>query len=196
MASIGIYRVIIAAVTLLAIPVILPVLVGYGLAAWVAGDSRTAAIAALSGGFGNEAAIAALAGSSLTFGLTVRLTIGHVLDGVWAGTRNVDHEAWVLGVGSFRHWRPPDPPVTTEELGLGSAVGWVGAGLGGLMLAALSALALPPPNAVAVGLVADGGASVATWFAALFPSLVRTTIAAVLGAFAGAIWSTSGPRTG
>ena len=117
-----------------------PLAGGY-VAAWLL--DRTDAMVALLAGGTSAGALAAALGSAAGLALSLRFTAGSLLDsfvGAWPENRVlVTNPRWSLMNLNSRFARKGGDEIEDEgPVGLGGAVGWVGAGAGALLLAGMA----------------------------------------------------------
>ena len=189
-------RLDVAVVGFVVFTLLAPLGAGY-LAAWVLDSRDSVAIVALLAGGTGAPAIAAALGSAIGLGLTLRFTAGSLLDsfvGAWPENRSlVTDPRWSLMNPNSRFARKGGDEIQDEgPVGLGDAVGWVGAAAAAVLVAGMALAAWPPVDPGQIGRVGAGRASAADWLAAAFPVVARIIIASVLGILAGAAWSTFG----
>ena len=169
---------------------------GY-LGAWLIDRTGSDAIVAVLGGGTSASAIAAALGAGVGLGLTLRFTAGSLLDsfvGAWPENRAlVTNPRWSLMNLNSRFARKGGDEIEEEgPVGLGDAVGWVGAGAGALLVAGMALAAWPSVDTAQLGRIGAGTGSAIDWLAAAFPAVARIIVASILGILAGAAWSTFG----
>lgn len=187
------YRLDVAVVGFVVFTVIAPFGGGY-LAAWLIDSSGSAAMVAVLGGGTDGPAVAAAIGSALALAVTLRFTAGSMLDSfvsAWPESQFLlAHPGRRLVTGGYRAQNEEGGEVGEEgPLGLGGAVGWVGAAVGATLIAGMSISAWPELDASIVQRVGAGTASTLDWVAAAFPIVARALVASILGVLAGAVWS-------
>jgi len=153
-------------------------------------------VAVLAGGTSGSAIPAAI-GSALGLALSLRFTAGSLLDsfvGAWPENRTLvtDPRYRLLNLNSRFASKQGDEIVDDGPVGLGDAVGWVGAAAAALLLGGMALGAWPAVDAAQVARVGAGTGSAMDWLAAAFPVVARIIIASILGILAGAAWSTFG----
>jgi hypothetical protein len=173
-----------------------PLGAGY-LAAWALDGRGNVAFVALLAGGTAVPAIAAALGSAIGLGLSLRFTSGSLLDsfvGGWPENRPlVTDPRWGLMNLNSRFARKGGDEIQDDgPVGLGAAVGWVGAAAAALLVAGMALAAWPPVDPGQVGRVGAGTASAIDWVAAAFPLVARIIVASIVGILAGAAWSTFG----
>ena len=169
---------------------------GY-LGAWLIDRTGSDAIVAVLGGGTSASAIAAALGAGVGLGLTLRFTAGSLLDsfvGAWPENRTLlTDPRYRLGNLNSRFARKGGDEIEEEgPVGLGDAVGWVGAGAGALLVAGMALAAWPSVDTAQLGRIGAGTGSAIDWLAAAFPAVARIIVASILGILAGAAWSTFG----
>ena len=169
---------------------------GY-LGAWLIDRTGSDAIVAVLGGGTSASAIAAALGAGVGLGLTLRFTAGSLLDsfvGAWPENRTLlTDPRYRLGNLNSRFARKGGDEIEDEgPVGLGDAVGWVGAGAGALLVAGMALAAWPAVDTAQLGRIGAGTGSAIDWLAAAFPAVARIIVASILGILAGAAWSTFG----
>jgi hypothetical protein len=169
---------------------------GY-LGAWLIDRTGSDAIVAVLGGGTSASAIAAALGAGVGLGLTLRFTAGSLLDsfvGAWPENRTLlTDPRYRLGNLNSRFARKGGDEIEEEgPVGLGDAVGWVGAGAGALLVAGMALAAWPAVDTAQLGRIGAGTGSAIDWLAAAFPAVARIIVASILGILAGAAWSTFG----
>lgn len=173
-----------------------PLAGGY-VAAWlIQSNGNDDIVAVLAGGTTGQA-IAAAIGSAIGLGVTLRLTAGSLLDafvGAWPENRALvtDPRLRLMDLNSRFASKEGDEIQEEGPVGLGDAVGWVGAVAGAVLLAGMALGAWPAVDAAQVARVGAGTGSAMDWLAAAFPVVARIIIASILGILAGAAWSTFG----
>lgn len=185
------FRLDVAVVGFIAFTILGPLAGGY-VAAWVVDAGGGAMVALLGGGTG-ASALASAAGGGAALALTIRFTAGSLLDAFISGWPEdqpllTDPRLRLLRM-SFRASGEGDEIEEEGALGLGGAIGWLGAVVGALLLAGMSIAGWPPVDEAALRQVAAGTGGVLDWLPAAFPEIARIVIAAVLGTLAGAVWS-------
>jgi hypothetical protein len=169
---------------------------GY-VAAWLLDRTGNDAIVALLAGGTSDPALAAALGSAAGLALSLRFTAGSMLDsfvGAWPESSSlVTDPRWRLLNLNGRFARKGGDEIQDEgPLGLGGAVGWVGAGVGAALVAGMSVAAWPAVDAGLISRVGAGTATAVDWLAAAFPVVARIIVASILGILVGAAWSTFG----
>src|SRR2546426_2589050 len=185
-------RLDVAVVGFLVFTILGPFAGGY-MGAWLLeGTGSLALVAFLAGGSGTQA-IGAAVGSALALALTLGFTAGPLLDsfvGGWPEDQPLYTDPrWRLMRLSSRFAGEGDEIEDEGPVGLGAAIGWVGALVGGTLLAGMSLAGWPPVDPTAIGRVAAATGNTLDWVLEAFPALARTLIAAVAGSLAGAVWS-------
>jgi hypothetical protein len=185
-------RLDVAVVGFLIFTILGPFVGGY-LGAWlVDGAGSRAIVAFLAGGSGTQA-LAAAVGSAVALALTLRFAAGSVLDAFVSGWPEgeplVTDPRWRLLRLSSRFADGGDEIDEESPLGLGGAIGWVGAVVGGTLLAGMALAGWPAVDTGVIGRVGAGTGTTLDWVSAAFPAVARTLIAAVVGTLAGAVWS-------
>jgi len=173
-----------------------PLAGGY-VAAWLIQSTGNDAIVAVLGGGTSAGAVAAAIGSALGLGLTLRFTAGSLLDsfvGAWPENRTLitDPRYRLMNLNSRFASRQGDEIQDEGPVGLGDAVGWVGAAAGALLLGGMALAAWPAVDPGQIGRVGAGTGTAIDWLAAAFPAVARIIVASILGILAGAAWSTFG----
>ena len=173
-----------------------PLAGGYA-GAWLLDRSGTNAMVALLAGGTSAPALGAAAGAAAGLALSLRFSAGSLLDsfvGAWPENRAlVTNPRWSLMNLNSRFARKGGDEIQDEgPVGLGGAVGWVGAGAGALLLAGMAIAAWPPVDAGQIGRVGAGTGTALDWLGAAFPEVARIIVASILGILAGAAWSTFG----
>ena len=169
---------------------------GY-LGAWLIDRTGSDAIVAVLGGGTSASAIAAALGAGVGLGLTLRFTAGSLLDsfvGAWPESRTLltDPRYRLANLNSRFARKGGDEIEDEGPVGLGDAVGWVGAGAGALLVAGMALAAWPAVDTAQLGRIGAGTGSAIDWLAAAFPAVARIIVASILGILAGAAWSTFG----
>jgi len=173
-----------------------PLAGGYA-GAWLLDRSGTDAMVALLAGGTSAPALGAAAGAAAGLALSLRFSAGSLLDsfvGAWPENRAlVTNPRWSLMNLNSRFARKGGDEIQDEgPVGLGGAVGWVGAAAGALLLAGMAIAAWPPVDAGQIGRVGAGTGTALDWLGAAFPEVARIIVASILGILAGAAWSTFG----
>jgi len=173
-----------------------PLAGGYA-GAWLLDRSGTNAMVALLAGGTSAPALGAAAGAAAGLALSLRFSAGSLLDsfvGAWPENRAlVTNPRWSLMNLNSRFARKGGDEIQDEgPVGLGGAVGWVGAAAGALLLAGMAIAAWPPVDAGQIGRVGAGTGTALDWLGAAFPEVARIIVASILGILAGAAWSTFG----
>ena len=173
-----------------------PLAGGYA-GAWLFDRSGTDAMVALLAGGTSAPALGAAAGAAAGLALSLRFSAGSLLDsfvGAWPENRAlVTNPRWSLMNLNSRFARKGGDEIQDEgPVGLGGAVGWVGAAAGALLLAGMAIAAWPPVDAGQIGRVGAGTGTALDWLGAAFPEVARIIVASILGILAGAAWSTFG----
>jgi hypothetical protein len=175
-----------------------PLTGGY-LGAWLVDATGSDAIVALLGGGTAGPAVAGALGAAIGLGVTLRFTAGSLLDsfvGAWPDNRPLAVDPrWQLMNLNNRFARRPSSEIESDgPVGLGDAVGWVGAAAAAFLVGGMALAAWPQVDAAQLGRIDAGAASAVDWLAAAFPVVARVIIASILGILAGAAWSTfAGP---
>jgi hypothetical protein len=169
---------------------------GY-LAAWLVDSSGHRALVAVLAGGTDAPALAAAAGAALALALTLRFTAGSILDafvGAWPEDRPLltDPRLRLATLNSRFASKEGDEIQDEGPLGLGAAVGWVGAAVSAALLAGMALSAWPAVDPAMLGRVGAGTGSALDWLGAAFPVVARTLLASIFGILAGAIWSIFG----
>jgi len=173
-----------------------PLAGGYA-GAWLLDRSGTDAMVALLAGGTSAPALGAALGAAAGLALSLRFSAGSMLDsfvGAWPENRAlVTNPRWSLMNLNSRFARKGGDEIQDEgPVGLGGAVGWVGAAAGALLLAGMAIAAWPPVDAGQIGRVGAGTGTALDWLGAAFPEVARIIVASILGILAGAAWSTFG----
>jgi len=173
-----------------------PLAGGY-VAAWLIQSTGNDAIVAVLAGGTSGNSLAAAIGSALGLGLTLRFTAGSLLDsfvGAWPENRPLltDPRYRLINLNSRFASRQGDEVQDDGPVGLGDAVGWVGAAAGALLLGGMALAAWPAVDPGQIGRVGAGTGTAIDWLAAAFPVVARIIVASILGILAGAAWSTFG----
>ena len=173
-----------------------PLAGGY-LGAWLLDRTGSDAMVALLAGGTSAPALGAAIGSAAGLALSLWFTAGSLLDsfvGAWPENRPlVTNPRWSLLNLNSRFARKGGDEIQDEgPVGLGGAVGWVGAAAGALLLAGMAMAAWPPVDAAQIGRVGAGTATTLDWLGAGFPVVARINVASILGILTGAAWSTFG----
>ena len=173
-----------------------PLAGGY-LGAWLIDSTGSAAIVAVLAGGTSGPAIAAAIGAAIGLGLTLRFTAGSLLDsfvGAWPENRPLltDPRYRLVNLNSRFARKGGDEIEEEGPVGLGDAVGWVGATAGALLVAGMALAAWPAVDTAQIGRIGAGTGSAIDWLAAVFPVVARSIVASILGILAGAAWSTFG----
>ena len=175
-----------------------PLAGGY-LGAWLLDTTGTDAMVALLAGGTSVPALGAALGAAAGLTLSLRFTAGSLLDsfvGAWPENRAlVTNPRWSLMNLNSRFARKGGDEIQDEgPVGLGGAVGWVGAAAGALLLAGMAMAGWPPADPDQIGRVGAGTGTALDWLGAGFPVVARIIVASILGILAGAAWSTfAGP---
>jgi hypothetical protein len=171
---------------------------GY-LGAWLVDGTGSDAIVAVLGGGTSAPALAAAIGAAVGLGITLRFTAGSLLDsfvGAWPENQTLltDPRYRLLNLNARFARKGGDEIEEEGPVGLGAAVGWVGAGAGALLVAGMALAAWPAVDAAQIGRIGADTGSAIDWLAAGFPAVARIVVASILGILAGAAWSTfAGP---
>jgi hypothetical protein len=134
-------RLDVAVVGFVVFTVLAPFAGGY-LGAWLVDGAGSRALAAFLAGGSNPRALGAALGSAIALALTLRFTTGPLLDafvGAWPEDQPlVTDPRWRLINLSSRFARDGDDIEAEGPIGLGGAVGWVGAVVGATLIAGLA----------------------------------------------------------
>jgi len=175
-----------------------PLAGGY-LGAWLVDSTGSDAIVAVLGGGTSGPAIGAAVGAAIGLGVTLRFTAGSLLDsfvGAWPENRTLltDPRYRLINLNGRFARKGGDEIQDEGPVGLGGAVGWVGAAAGALLLAGMAMAAWPPADPGQISRVGAGTGTALDWLGAGFPVVARIIVASILGILAGAAWSTfAGP---
>src|SRR5437867_8762528 len=141
-------RLDVAVVGFVVFTLLAPLGVGY-LAAWVVDSTGSEAVVALLAGGSSGSAFAAAIGSALGLGLTLRFTAGSLLDafvGAWPENQPlaIDPRWRLINLNSRFAGQQGDEIQDEGPVGLGGAVGWVGAAAGAALLVGMAVAGGPP----------------------------------------------------
>jgi hypothetical protein len=189
-------RLDVAIVGFVAFTLLGPLAGGY-LAAWLVDRTGNAPVVALLAGGTSAPAIAAAIGAAIGLGVTLRFTAGSLLDafvGAWPENQTLltDPRTRLLNLNSRFASKQGDEVQDDGPVGLGDAVGRVGAAAAALLIAGMALAGWPAADPAVIGRIGAGSGSVIDWLAAAFPAVARIIVASVLGILAGAAWSTFG----
>ena len=185
-------RLDVALVGFLVFTILGPFAGGY-IGAWLIDGTDSRAVVAFLAGGSSSQAIGAAVGSALALALTLGFTAGPLLDsfvGGWPENQPLYSDpGWRLINLGGRFAGKCDEIEDEGPVGLGGAIGWVGALVGATLLAGMAIGGWPAVDPAAIGRVGAGTGSTLDWVPAAFPAVARTLIAAVVGSLAGAVWS-------
>ena len=185
-------RLDVAIVGFLVFTILGPFAGGY-IGAWLIDGTDSHALVAFLAGGSSTQAIGAAAGSAVALALTLGFTAGPLLDSFvsgWPGDQPlVTDPRWRLINLNSRFAGKGDEIEDEGPVGLGGAIGWVGAVVGGTLLAGMALAGWPAVDPTSIGRVGAGTGNTIDWVAGAFPAVARTLIAAVVGSLAGAVWS-------